>query len=300
MTLEASDPDTYGKDYERIAKCIRSGDMVPFFGAGASADCGLPTGGELTAMLREASNFPEERRRFDDLALVASYFQLKEQTSELRGAVKQAVTGKVSSPGAVHELLARQTKLSLYVTTNYDNLIEAALEKNGRPAHVVVDCKNPQKVWLRRASDTKWTMEKSETLAVDPNYPTVLKLHGGFDPGIADSEFGEDIIITEEDYVAFLGRPKGGFAPAALVNRMSRKSLLFLGYGLKDWNVRVLLSAMGAQRPEGTKVNSWAVVLNPKGPEEELWGQRGVKLCNVKLNTFAERLEGALAALPER
>lgn len=280
-------------DYDEIAHLIAEGGIVPFFGAGASASCGLPSGSKLTQLLSKASSFPEERRRIEDLSLVASYFEQKKQTSALYREVRSALS-TTASPGRLHKLLARQDNLRLYVTTNYDNLIEAAMTDAQRSPCVVVDCKNPEKVWQRRDPRAEWVEVESETLDIAKGEPVVLKLHGGFDPD--DSDHCR-YIITEEDYVGFLGRPKGGFAPAKLLNRMKTKSFLFLGYGLKDWNVRVLLRMLAEQRPPGDKVVSWAIVRDAKGPEQEIWERHDVKVCNVDLDDFAANLEPALEAL---
>ena len=63
-------------------------------------------------------------------------------------------------------------------------------------------------------------------------------MHGNFDR--ADKTY-DWFLITEEHYVDFLGRPETVQVPQMLATLMKKKNFLFLGYGLKDWNVRVML-----------------------------------------------------------
>jgi hypothetical protein len=41
---------------------------------------------------------------------------------------------------------------------------------------------------------------------------------------------------------------------------MQRKNFLFLGYGLRDWNVRVMLCKRTLARPRADNIQSWAMV----------------------------------------
>jgi len=139
-------------DYEEIAKRLKAGTIVPFFGAGASIACGLPSGKALAERLVARGNFPDDKGR-EDLALVASHLVQKEDSLTLREELRQAL-GVSAEPCRLHRCLAspRLEALRLFVTTNYDDLIERALEP--RAPWVVVDRGKAGSVWYRGPGDT--------------------------------------------------------------------------------------------------------------------------------------------------
>jgi len=302
------DTEFTDKECALIAQRIGNGSIVPFFGAGASVSRGLPSGSELTRILSEAANFPlprrlaqpememsgqspapETRRRSDDLPLVASYLVQQIDSAKLADELRKALS-RNDGPGRLHLLLGGQKALLLYVTTNYDNLIEAAMAE--RAPHLVVDHGNSEKVWLRRDPDADWEEVVSKDLIIAKTEPVVLKLHGNFDSKADD--FCK-YLITEEDYIEYLGRPEGGQVPPALNSRMLNKSFLFLGYGLQDWNIRVLLHRLAEQRrKENKKILSWAIVRDASEAEREIWERHDVRVFNVDLTEFAARLEEQL------
>ena len=87
-------------DYEEIANRLKAGTIVPFFGAGASIACGLPSGLALAERLVAKSSFPDDKGR-DDLALVASYLVQKEDSLTLREELRRALDVH-AQPGRLH------------------------------------------------------------------------------------------------------------------------------------------------------------------------------------------------------
>jgi hypothetical protein len=126
----------------------------------------------------------------------------------------------------------------------------------------------------------------------------ILKIHGAVsrdDPG-ADS-----YVITENDYIAYLAR--GDIAnelPPLLRQRLASSSFLFLGYGLGDWNLRVILSRLWGERELTAK--SWAIQRYEPGKEKlyeierKLWDDRGeIEQHYVSLADYARSLDALLA-----
>ena len=134
-------------DYQEIAKRLKTGSIVAFFGAGASIACGLPSGTVLAERLVTRASFPDDKGR-DDLALVASYLVQKEDSWTLRAELRDALCIP-AEPGRLHRFFANPQfeALRLFVTTNYDDLIERALD--ARSPWVVVDRGTPGNVWCR-------------------------------------------------------------------------------------------------------------------------------------------------------
>ena len=83
--------------------------------------------------------------------------------------------------------------------------------------------------------------------------------------------------------------------------RLSSDHFLFLGYSLRDWNLRVVLSRIWGAQSLG--VQSWAIqrALDPpqlSRIEQQLWTARGaVEVRYTLLEEYAERLRTSLAEL---
>jgi len=123
----------------------------------------------------------------------------------------------------------------------------------------------------------------------------LFKIHGHIDrTRRADDTF----VITEEDYVSFLGRMASGnpVIPADLIPLMQSRRLLFLGYGLRDWNFRVLLDRLTRMRVQA--VRSYAITYDIDPAESRLWDRRNVQVFAADLNEFVPRLDAALAQTP--
>jgi NAD-dependent SIR2 family protein deacetylase len=277
-------------DYAEIARRLKTGMIVPFLGAGASTTCGLPSGRALAARLVRRAAFPDNNGR-EDLALVASYLVQKDDSITLREELRQAFDVQ-AQPGSLHRCLSKPalTGLRLFVTTNYDDLLEKALDS--RNPWVVVDRGTPGNVWVRPL-DGAWQEVEAKNLGytlTDRRRPIVLKLHGS----LAEDRDDDSFLITEEHYVDFLGRPEGGQVPQMLATMMRERSFLFLGYGLRDWNVRVLLRKLAQSRGRTDKIRSWAIVRTPAAAEVELWRSQHVEMHDLDLDEFARRLEPLL------
>jgi hypothetical protein len=82
--------------------------------------------------------------------------------------------------------------------------------------------------------------------------------------------------------------------PAALktILTIGCRRVLFLGYGLADWNVRVMLSKW---RLEG---RSWAIQHSPLKSERKIWDKLNVNLYHCDLVEFARAVAHEMG-LPE-
>lgn len=248
-----------------IAEAMLAGDVVPFLGAGASIGAGLPSAKTLAeGLLKDllkVVKFPdkaEQRSLCDNLALVASFLELKKDSNALKRRLREAFDVS-AKPGKLHRLLASVDTLELIVTTNYDDLIEQAFQE--REPWVMVDHGVPGKLWLRGKRD--WAAVDADTLTgyhldkrrqeeggSQQKAPIIYKMHGNLDRKDRNYDW---FLITEEHYVDFLGRPDTVQVPQMLATLMKTKNFLFLGYGLKDWNVHVMLRKLALTRGPATK-----------------------------------------------
>ena len=303
--------------FKLLAREFREGQIIPFLGAGASV-CARPPdavwddsvqefpplGGELSLALAEECGFPaEEERLHRELSRVSSYY---EHASVGRSTLRErlhAIFSRPYRPGPLHEFLSSVPKGLLIITTNYDTLIEQAFDAAGKPYSLVVyPTDRPQaagKVLLRRAESAGEGFEEQPLakldLSCEPDDASVIfKMHGSVDT--RDPDNGQ-YVITEEDYVTFLGRmTEKNAIPNDFLLPLQRRRLLFLGYGLEDWNFRVLLrslNAVDASGRAGTDFVHWAIQRRVDEIEQRIWQRQSVNLADMDLNDFVAKLKQA-------
>jgi hypothetical protein len=306
--------------YGEIADLLKKGEVVPFLGAGVNFGARpapdakwnekdsnfLPSGMELSRFLADMSSFPsEDDDDLGDLAKVSSYFVETSARRRLRERLHE-IFDRDCEPASIHHYLAelgRSTPL-LIVTTNYDDLTERAFNRLGVPFDLVVHPTDRKDV---EASILWWKHGVAEPEVVPPNQlfidlkttTVIYKMHGTVDRMLSK---WDSYVITEDDYIDFLSRMTGQTAvPAQFMRHFRSRHFLFLGYGLKDWNLRVVLKNLRAVLPpvgdagaqsdeEEDELRSWAIQFNPSDLETELWNARKVKIYDVDINQFVAKL----------
>ncbi|MFN0073879.1 MAG: SIR2 family NAD-dependent protein deacylase [Chloroflexota bacterium] len=275
-----------------------------------SASQFLPSGRELSEFLANESSFPyQSPSELSDLAKVASYYVEALERTDLRERLRD-VFNRDCQPGTIHTYLARTAAIHplLIVTTNYDDLTERAFEAAKQPYDLVVhptdneDWREFVLWWKHGAAAPEHVLPNM--LHIDLDSTTVIyKMHGTMDR--RQMEF-DSYVITEDDYVEFLTRMVTGTAvPMQFMRHFRERHFLFLGYGLQDWNWRVVLKHLrtqstrvhgdatqssGASRREEPGRRSWAIQFRPSDLEKELWDRRDVKIYDVDINSFVDRL----------
>jgi hypothetical protein len=78
--------------------------------------------------------------------------------------------------------------------------------------------------------------------------------------------------------------------PVNLSAKLRTSHFLFLGYSLKDWNLRVMLHRLWEEQ-EGMTYNSWAVLSDPDPIDKFAWDERGVDILSVSCGEFATVIE---------
>jgi hypothetical protein len=324
----------------QIVAEFMSGRVVPFLGAGVNlcgfertpdaADCWqkkgwLPNGTELSRHLAHRFAYSDPATEWD-LMRVSQYASVVSGAGPLYDEL-QKLFARDYPHTSLHTLLAKMPAalrqlgcpagLPLIVTTNYDEVLEAAFLLAGEPFDLVsyfIERENQRaKFWhLPNASEhfrkrtggatsnaAPWqVISPPNTYAQLPvNERTIiLKIHGAVDRLDKDQS---SFVITEDDYIDFLSQMD--FAnplPKMLAAMMKDTHFLFLGYGLRDWNLRVILQRIwGAQK---RSYNSWAIQLNPQAIDRKSWAKRNVDLVDMQLEDYVPLLEQAIlgAAAP--
>lgn len=234
------------EEWGSLLEAIKYKQCTPFLGAGACADT-LPTGKSIAREWATEYNYPFPDR--ENLSSVSQYLAVRagalgSMTPKLK--IRDRFSGKglpdFSQETEPHRVVA-DLELPVYITTNYDNFMLAALQRNGHrtPSREVCQWK-PQP--RRRPTKSRPTMAPSS------ERPLVFHLHGTLD-------MPDTMVLTEDDYLDFLTNVSAtpGLIPPHVEAALSNSCLLFLGYSLNDMNFKVLFRKLAwyMQRTEGTR-----------------------------------------------
>lgn len=303
--------------YRTVIKAITDGRVVPFLGAGANL-CGrppglswqrgqyLPHGGELSAYLAHNFGYPPDE--VQDLVRVSQYVTVMTGSGPLYDELHRLFEGEYP-PTALHRFLAALPALlrekgyppryQLIVTTNYDDLMERTFREAGEAFDLVTYvAEGPD-----RGKFTHWLPDGEVYLIERPNeyrglsldqHPAILKIHGTVD---RRSPERDSFVITEDHYIDYLTRTDiSNLVPVMLAAKLKKSHFLFLGYSLRDWNLRVILHRIWGEQKLTYK--SWAIQLHPQPIDQEFWRKRDVDIFDVALEKYVAALSDRLQALP--
>lgn len=213
MLSEDIDASTFLREY---LKELHNKNTAVFIGAGMSIPAGyLDWKGLLHDVVVDLKLDPEKEY---DLVSVAQYYVNKAGGSK-GGLTKKIVDEfmRLKKPKRNHELLA-QLPFQVYWTTNYDKLIELALQD------------------ARKVPDVKY-LEKHLRVTRPDRDVTVYKMHG-------DVDLAEEATISKDDYERY-PRRMDGFVQA-LSGDFIERTFLFLGFSFTDPNIDYILSRVRA------------------------------------------------------
>lgn len=294
--------------YPEIYQKLMAGQVIPFLGAGAPLYARnptqtpwmrrrqgkeeiswLPTAGELASYLGSRTGLPESER--GELTKMAQYFEMVLGWEPLRQRLRD-IFSHPQEPTPLHEFLADVPAPLLVVTTNYDDLMERAFASRNKPYDVVVHVSNEQDnvLWYPHGDDRGPHTLLAQDVDIDlETVSVVYKIHGAIDR--RDGQIGE-YVITEDDYTQFLSRmTRKNVIPDIFADPFQSRPFLFLGYGLYDWNLRVILNRIQEFR-KYPKFRSWAIETLVKPVERRLWEARGVEVFDgLTLEQFLTELK---------
>lgn len=311
-------PDAIDAHYSSVIKAITDGRVIPFFGAGVNLvgrpkDAPwqhgqyLPTGGELSAYLAENFGYPEIDKR--DLVRVSQYIAVMEGSGPLYEELRKLLDADYPST-ALHQFFAKlpsalrnkgyPPRYQLIVTTNYDDVMERAFREANEPFDLVTFIAGGEHrgkfMHLPFDGSKNRLIEKPNEyreLSLDKR-SVILKIHGAIDRIDPD---GDSYVITEDDYIDYLTRTDiSSLVPVTLAAKLKKSNFLFLGYGLRDWNLRVILHRIWGEQKLTYK--SWAIQLDPADVEKQFWRKRDVDIVGINLDDYVASLNERIQALP--
>jgi hypothetical protein len=203
-------------------------------------------------------------------------------------------------PSLLHSWLASLPPLlrdrglpqQLIVTTAFDKAVERAFAAVDEPLDVV----SYIAAGRDRGKFVHFAPGGSAAVVEEPNAyaglelderTALLKIHGQVERGPVRER--ESFAVSEDDHIDYLaGIEAAGNVPVQLAARLRRSHLLFLGYAVGDWSLRVFLRRVwGADR---LAYRSWAVQSAAEPVARELWRERGVDAYDIELQQYSEEL----------
>lgn len=255
---------------EDIAGWFRDGKVVPFLGAGAcqrkDGNC-PPLGSGLSQVIsRELRYTSNGNRPLGDVPLstIAQHFEVQKGRPDLVDLLKREIDRQTFEPSPLQASLAKITKqigkVQLIVTTNYDRLVERTLGPPTNKDHDVLV------QFPHRPNDQLDYEFREDAVAL-------YKLHGSFDQ-LGSRNDRDSLVITDDDYIEFLTTMQDrNFIPRTILTHIANRHLLFLGYGLRDWDFMVLYRSL-IESKNKTKIQPSYTIQKPfsaDGPNADYW-----------------------------
>lgn len=244
--------------WENLILYIQKKKCIPILGAGASQPW-IPTGQQIAKRWAREFNYPFED--LTNLPKVAQFITMvrggeygderdpKYMLARKIGELHLPDFSMSDYHNTVHSVLA-DLDLPIYITTNYDHLMEAALKSRGKQP-ISDFCR-----WNEISEELDyWRKHRYEPTQANP---LVYHIHG-------DTDSPNSIVLTEEDYVSFLAflcHRDGLYdlLPEHLYFALRDNQFLFIGYALQDITIRVILNLLHRE----SEARGVAVYLAPK------------------------------------
>ncbi|MFH0822368.1 MAG: SIR2 family protein, partial [Pseudomonadota bacterium] len=217
-------PSPFHTPLVALSDALRRKKLIVVVGAGASISAGLPSWNELVAPMRPELGLPKESEKQDprllDPLYVAEMYEQKLGRASLLRKVLDSI-GRVTTPSEVHKALARLDVHTIF-TTNYDDLMERALEAQGKDYHVTY-----------RDGAYAYTPSSAQT--------TVIKLHG-------DIKDPSELVLTKSE--VFRYRATHPNLLEEFKGSLKKNTALFIGTSMIDPNLEAMfeLSLMDLPR----------------------------------------------------
>ena len=250
-TVDAAD---LPKAWHQLTAAARGGECVVFVGSGLSRDARVTGYKELIQRLASDLQLPQPK---DDLD---SYFDLAQWHREMFKEQQQALIkdyfGRSSAKPTLAHYLLTSLPTSFFITTNYDDLLEAALRGQRREPERVVTEQEVARTGSQRAT-------------------YVVKFHG-------DADAPDSTVLTRDDYDTFFERPRGRAMAALLEGLLLNQPFLFVGYSLRDPNFRQIYNRIAGLLKD-SKRPAFATTFEPVTEHSrQQWLIKGLHLIEVR------------------
>jgi hypothetical protein len=297
--------------YDEVTRyMVEHGNLVPMLGSRVNGT--FPDADDLAADL--ARRFQRSEAQPRDLAEIAQYVAVTIGSSDLNSALKDALAAG-QKPRPIHRFLARfpakvkalgHEQYQMILTTNYDTALEEAFDEEREPYDLAI--------YMASGNDkgrfVHFPYEKTspEPIAVPNEYvgfpmhdsgelwrTLIVKIHGTVDGREGGYRWSNNYVITEDHYIDYLrGSTIENLVPFQILDKLTSSHCLFLGYGMRDWILRVFLKRIWSG--ERLEAKSWAIEQEADHVESDFWKTFDVELFATRLDDYADGLCKSLAA----
>lgn len=253
---------------DELIEAYRSGRLVLFVGAGVSMNLGLPSWRELIDHMAQDLGFDAEiYQTYGSAQALAEYYRIKKGSlGSLRSWMDREWhdRGIDVARSRVHELIARG-RFDLIYTTNYDRWIEQALEHYAQPFSKIANV--------------------GDLVTADLSARQVVKFHGDFD---------DDSSIVLDDSSYFRRFDFESPLDIKLRSDVLGRSVLFIGYGFDDPNIRFLFFKLAELWRNGgagaAQPRSFLYAPRPNPVQESVLGQWNISMVTPTSDDVAAGL----------
>jgi hypothetical protein len=233
------------EDWEELLYAIKDKKCTPFIGAGACAPW-LPLGKDVARDWAEKHNYPLEDSY--QLSRVAQFLAI-ENGNDLypKNVLSRLLKEKEPPDFSLEEhrntpyAVLADLNLPIYITTNYDHFMEAALKSKGKEP-VSEFCRWSEKLSnYARQAEIPYAFDKKKRYQPSETKPLVYHLHG-------DIDIPRSMVLTERDYIDFVinlnKNDEKLTLPSPIRTALATSSLLFIGYNFEDITFRVIFQGV--------------------------------------------------------
>lgn len=196
------------------AKCLQGGCASVFIGAGLSRKSGYVGWSDLLKKFATKIGLKIKKEQGDLISLAQYYVNSKPSADGLKQYICKVFAKDKKKNINQNHILLSSLPLASYWTTNYDTLIEQALENRDLKYNKIIEDKD---------------LRKNEN--VNPIW--LYKMHG-------DVQDYKSIVITKQDYENYYDKYE--MLIAKLKSEICTKTFLFLGYSISDPNIMHILA----------------------------------------------------------
>jgi hypothetical protein len=313
----APDPD----HYDDVADYLADGSLVAVLGAGVNtvgasapqdeASGFPPDAEELAHRLATRFHLPPEQA---DLARVSQHIFLTPGPADLHKALRDLLIRSQYQPGPVHHFLARVParlrergleRYPLIVTTNYDTALERAFDAAREPFDLAVFMAAGEDKgrffhipWWDASGQVPGPIRSPNSYVGFPideygelSRTVIVKIHGGaLHDAPREFRVKHNYCITQDDFIDFLSRsPISSLVPLQILEKLLESHFLFLGYGVRDWSLRVFLWRIWSEQAPGA--NSWAIQRTLDKVDRGFWEKLDVERYEAPLPAYLHELE---------
>jgi hypothetical protein len=231
-------------EWNELLTSIREERCIPFIGSEGHTPW-IPRDLDIAREWAKEYEYPLEGNELSKISLYLAIIKDDENypkmllTEFIRRSDPPDIT-RIESRSSLYGVLAN-LNLPIYITTNYDHLLEEALRSTGK-APVSEFCRWTEQLHdYTKAAGISSVFDKGRMYNPTTSEPLVYHLYG-------DMEVPQSMVLTEKNYFDFLTsiykEDEKLILPSVIRKALATSLLLFIGYKIEDISFRIMLGSL--------------------------------------------------------